>query len=61
MAMIKPKPYKLKCPSCGYSKVVKFKSDALSMEDMLKASTTCAKCGKEMKRVRLGMLSSLFG
>lgn len=29
---IKPNPYKLVCPKCGFSKVVAPKSDALSIK-----------------------------
>ena len=45
--MIKPQPYKLKCPKCNYLKVVSPKSDALSIIDL---SSTCPKCGTKMDR-----------
>lgn len=53
---IKPQPYKLKCPKCGYSKIVALKSDALSAGDLLAMSTTCPKCEGEMERVGMGLV-----
>ena len=58
---IAPAPYKLKCTECGYSKVVKLKSDALNGKDMLAMSTTCPKCKGEMERVEMGVLDKVFG
>jgi Zn finger protein HypA/HybF involved in hydrogenase expression len=31
---IKPNPYKLVCPKCGFSKVVAPRSDALTIKDL---------------------------
>jgi len=53
---IAPKPYKLKCQKCGYSKIVKLKSDCLSVEDVIKMSTTCPKCNSKMDRVEMSFL-----
>jgi hypothetical protein len=39
--MIKPKPYKLVCRNCGYSKVVQPKSDVLSPIDMFRRCKQC--------------------
>jgi Zn finger protein HypA/HybF involved in hydrogenase expression len=57
---IAPKPYKLKCQKCGYSKIVKIKSDALTPMDILVMTTTCSKCKAEMERVEMGILDKLF-
>lgn len=63
--MIPPKPYKLKCPKCGYSKVIRLKSDALGAEDMVTMSPICSECGGEIERVKLNVIedaiSRLFG
>ena len=58
--MLPPKPYKLKCKSCGYSKIVKLKSDAFTGDDIINMSTTCPKCGKEMEKVEMGVLDKIF-
>ena len=59
--MIAPQPFKYKCPQCGYSKVVKPKSDALSPMEML---SICPKCKVQMDRVELSgffkILRNLF-
>jgi len=47
---IKPNPYKLVCPKCGFSKVVAPKSDALSPKDLVAMSPVCKKCGEKMER-----------
>ena len=57
---IAPEPYKLKCTKCGHSKIVKLKSDALGMEDILAMSTTCPKCKGEMERVSMGFFDRFF-
>ena len=58
---IPPPPYKLKCPKCGHSKIVKLSSDALSAKDILAMSTTCPKCGESMERVEMGVLDGVRG
>ena len=57
---IAPKPYKLKCTECGYSKIVKIKSDALTPMDMLAMSTKCSKCEAEMERVEMGFFDKII-
>ena len=55
--MIQPKPYKLVCPKCGYSKNVNPKSDVLNPADML---SICPKCSVAMERKELDGISKLF-
>ena len=57
---IKPKPYKLVCPKCGFSKVVAPKSDALSPKDLVAMSPICPKCKEEMERKDTNMLDDIF-
>jgi transcription elongation factor Elf1 len=45
--MIKPNPFKLTCPNCNYSKVVRPKSDNLNVMDSVQH---CPKCETLMKR-----------
>ena len=62
---IKPNPYKLVCPKCGFSKVVAPKSDALSPKDLVAMSPVCKKCGEKMERKSVdkldSVIDSLFG
>jgi Zn finger protein HypA/HybF involved in hydrogenase expression len=55
--MIQPKPFKYKCPKCGYTKVVKPKSDALNPIDIL---MTCPKCKSDMDKVDLSFFDKLL-
>ncbi|TLT07831.1 hypothetical protein FE243_03595 [Aliarcobacter thereius] len=57
---IKPNPYKLVCPKCGFSKVVAPKSDALSPKDLVAMNPVCKKCGEKMERKSVDKLDSLF-
>ncbi|WP_120945576.1 hypothetical protein [Helicobacter labacensis] len=54
-----PKPIKFVC-SCGYSKVISFKSDCLSGADLAKLGDTCPKCGKTMQKSALNLFDWLF-
>lgn len=54
--MIQTKPFKFECPKCGYSKVVKPKSDAMSPMDI---RNTCPKCNSKMQRKELNTFDSL--
>ncbi len=45
--MIQPKPYKLTCPKCGYSKKVQPKSDTLNPVEEF---PFCPKCKIKMER-----------
>ena len=47
---VRPNPYKLVCPNCGYSKVVSPKSDCLSPKDLMNISPICPKCKRQMER-----------
>ncbi len=62
---IKPNPYKLVCPKCGFSKVVAPKSDVLSAKDFVAMSPVCSKCGEKMERKSVdkldSVIDSLFG
>ena len=62
---VKPKPYKLVCPKCGYSKIVAPKSDCLTGEDLLAMNPVCKKCGEKMERKSVdkleSVIDSLFG
>ena len=54
---VAPKPFKYKCPNCGYSKVVKPKSDALNPTDWI---NICPKCKTEMTRQELNIFEKIF-
>ncbi len=54
--MIQPKPFKWVCSKCGYSKVVKPKSDALNPVDMM---STCPKCKTKMERKELNVFDNI--
>ena len=55
--MIVPKPFKLKCNQCGYSKIVKPKSDVLNPLDFI---STCPKCNNQMERKELNVIEKIF-
>lgn len=55
--MIAPKPFKYKCQKCGYSKVVKPKSDVLNPIDFI---STCPKCNNQMDKIELDFLSKII-
>jgi Zn finger protein HypA/HybF involved in hydrogenase expression len=55
--MIAPPPYKLKCPKCGYSEVVKPKSDVLNPTDILRV---CPKCNTKMEKVEMNILEEVI-
>lgn len=56
--MIAPTPYKLVCPKCGYSKVVKVKSDCLNPEDLINMSPICPKCKEQMEKKDMNILDN---
>ncbi|MDD3008999.1 MAG: hypothetical protein PHQ70_09045 [Arcobacter sp.] len=62
---IRPNPYKLICPKCGYSKVVSLKSDCISPKDLISMSPVCPKCKEQMDRKNVdkleSVIDSLFG
>jgi len=55
-----PKPFKYVCKNCGFKRIVRIRSDALSPLDLLKLNSTCPKCGKEMDREELSFWDKLF-
>lgn len=55
--MIQPKPFKYLCPKCGYSKIIKLKSDVIDLMDMI---NTCPKCGKKMKQKELTYFDNIM-
>lgn len=55
--MIQPKPFKYLCPKCGYSKVVKPKSDVLNPMEMI---SNCPKCGEKMERKEVTPLDNIM-
>lgn len=57
---VRPNPYKLVCPKCGYSKVVSPKSDCLNPKDLMNMSSICSKCKEDMNRKSLNTLDSIF-
>lgn len=58
---VRPNPYKLECPKCGYSKIVSPKSDVFSPKDLVNMSPVCPKCGEKMERRSVDILDSIFG
>ena len=57
---VKPNPYRLVCPKCGFSKVVTLKSDVLSPKDLIEMSQVCSKCKEQMERKDLNKLDDIF-
>ena len=55
--MIQPSPYKYVCPKCGYSKVVRPKSDVLNPLDLM---DKCPKCSSKMGREKLSFFDNLL-
>ena len=45
--MIRPRPFKIYGPKCGFKKLIWFKSDALSGLDFEEIPQICPKCGNE--------------
>lgn len=58
---VKPQPFKYKCPKCGYSKIVRIKSDNIGFEDLINMDPTCPKCGTQMEKKTLNILDKLLG
>ena len=57
---VKPNPYRLVCPKCGFSKVVTLKSDVLSPKDLIAMSPVCSKCKEQMERKDTNILDNFF-
>ncbi|MDY3205560.1 MAG: hypothetical protein RBR70_10865 [Arcobacter sp.] len=62
---VRPNPYKLVCPKCGYSKLVAPKSDCISPKDLISMNPVCPKCKEQMDRKSVdrldSVIDSLFG
>jgi Zn-finger nucleic acid-binding protein len=54
--MIQPKQYKLICPKCGYSKIVKPKSDVLNP---IEEFPFCPKCKEKMDKKELSTFDNI--
>ena len=54
---VAPRPFKVTCPKCNYSKVVRPKSDALNPMDWI---NTCPKCDAKMDREILSGISKFL-
>lgn len=55
--MIQPKPFKFKCYNCGYSKIIKPKSDVVNPIEML---NICPKCETKMKKKDLNAFDNII-
>jgi len=55
--MIAPEAYKVKCPKCGFSRMVKQRSDVLDVGAML---IHCPTCKVALETVELGALEKIF-
>ncbi len=55
--MIKPPPFKYKCPKCGYSKIVRPKSDVINPMEWM---SRCPKCKSKMDKVKLNPIEEVF-
>lgn len=56
--MIKPKAFKKVCENCGFSKLVKPKSDALSAADLMPFK--CPKCGAKFQIKELNAVDKML-
>ncbi|MEA1954710.1 MAG: hypothetical protein U9O24_10000 [Campylobacterota bacterium] len=56
--MIKPNPFRYKCPKCDYSKTIRPKSDVLDPRDFM---NTCPKCGTTMDKISLNEIEKFLG
>ncbi len=52
-----PKPYKLVCPQCGYSRMIAPKSDVLHPKDLI---STCPKCKTKMEKKEANVLDNFL-
>jgi len=55
--MIAPQPFKYECSNCGYSKIVKPKSDVVNP---IEWNNICPKCQAKMKRKELNLIEKIF-
>lgn len=53
---VQPKPFKVHCPKCGFSKIIAPRSDVLSGLDTL---SICPKCSTKLERAALNPLDKL--
>jgi len=54
---ISPEPFKYVCPKCGYSKIVRFKSDIINPLDL---NSICPRCNSKMVKKELNMIEKMF-
>jgi DNA polymerase III alpha subunit (gram-positive type) len=54
--MIQPQPFKYVCPKCGYSKIVKPKSDVINPMDMI---SVCPKCQTKMEKKAMNIFDNI--
>jgi len=54
-----PLPAIYRCKTCGYTKVVKIKSDALTPADLTKLNSTCPICGSKMDKKILNFFDTI--
>jgi len=55
--MIAPQPFKYKCPKCGYSKIIKPKSDVINPIEL---NNICPKCQTQMDKKELNVIEKIF-
>ncbi|MEA1953977.1 MAG: hypothetical protein U9O24_06260 [Campylobacterota bacterium] len=56
--MIQPEPFKFVCPKCGYSEIVRPKSDALTPMEFMRS---CPKCNITMEKTSLTQIENILG
>jgi Zn finger protein HypA/HybF involved in hydrogenase expression len=54
---VAPKPFKYKCLKCGYSKIIKPKSDVINPAEW---NNVCPKCQTQMNRKELNVIEKIF-
>ena len=54
---VTPRPFKYKCPKCGYSKIVRPKSDVINP---IEWDNTCPKCQAAMESKELNIIEQVF-
>ena len=60
--MIKPKPFKLICPKCKYTKIIRPQSDSFNIMDAVDICPRCAVPMKYSTTKRIpNVFTSLFG
>ena len=57
---MKPRPFKMKCPKCSYSKIIQLSRDTLDVTDMIEISKKCPYCSVKMERVEMNLFDKIF-